>query len=119
MAGTEGVQVVKPGGTYVGAHRGSPMAQERRQRLLGAQKICMNVMPMPNGAQAKVHYHDKIETIAYLLEGTCRVYYGDQARGMCRTGRRRADLHPRRRGACALQSLWCAVYLDRRAFVRQ
>jgi uncharacterized RmlC-like cupin family protein len=36
----------------------------------------MNVLPMPAGARAKVHYHDKIETIAYMLTGSCRVYYG-------------------------------------------
>jgi uncharacterized RmlC-like cupin family protein len=37
----------------------------------------MNVMPMPSGARARAHYHDKIETIAYMLEGECAVYYGD------------------------------------------
>ncbi|MBP7779706.1 MAG: cupin domain-containing protein [Acidobacteria bacterium] len=38
----------------------------------------MNVLPMPPGARAKVHYHDRIETIAYLLEGECVVYHGNQ-----------------------------------------
>ena len=38
----------------------------------------MNVLPMPAGARAKVHYHDKIETIAYLLEGDCEVFFGDR-----------------------------------------
>ena len=38
----------------------------------------MNVLPIPSGAKAKVHDHDKIETIAYLLEGRCAVYYGDR-----------------------------------------
>jgi uncharacterized RmlC-like cupin family protein len=37
----------------------------------------MNVMPMPPGARAKVHYHKGIETIAYLIDGECAVYYGD------------------------------------------
>ncbi len=37
----------------------------------------MNVLPMPPGARAKAHYHQGIETIAYLLEGTCTVHYGD------------------------------------------
>jgi uncharacterized RmlC-like cupin family protein len=44
---------------------------------VGAEKICMNVMPIPPGGRAKVHYHDGIETIAYLIEGECAVYYGD------------------------------------------
>jgi uncharacterized RmlC-like cupin family protein len=54
--------------------RRNPQAAE----TVGSERICMNVLPMPSGARAKVHYHDKIETIAYLLEGRCAVYYGDQ-----------------------------------------
>jgi uncharacterized RmlC-like cupin family protein len=42
------------------------------------EKVCLNVLPMPPGAKAKVHYHKGIETIAYLLEGECSVYYGDE-----------------------------------------
>jgi len=38
----------------------------------------MNVLPMPPGAKAKVHYHKGMETIAYLLEGECAVFYGDE-----------------------------------------
>jgi uncharacterized cupin superfamily protein len=38
----------------------------------------MNVLPMPPGAQAKAHYHEGIETIAYLLEGRCTVRYGQR-----------------------------------------
>jgi uncharacterized RmlC-like cupin family protein len=38
----------------------------------------MNVLPMPAGARAKAHYHQGIETIAYMLEGACDVRYGDQ-----------------------------------------
>jgi uncharacterized RmlC-like cupin family protein len=38
----------------------------------------MNVLPVPVGARAKVHYHRNIETISYLLDGECAVYYGDR-----------------------------------------
>jgi uncharacterized RmlC-like cupin family protein len=38
----------------------------------------MNILPMPEGTRAKVHYHKGIETIAYLLSGECVVYYGDR-----------------------------------------
>ena len=31
----------------------------------------MNVLPMPPGAVAKAHYHEGIETIAYMLDGEC------------------------------------------------
>ena len=73
----ERVQVVKPGQTYEGKQvfvYGSGASAE----TVGSQQICMNVLPMPPGAKAKAHYHDKIETIAYLLEGRCAVYFGDQ-----------------------------------------
>ena len=31
----------------------------------------------PPGARAKAHYHKDIETIAYLLDGECAIYFGD------------------------------------------
>jgi uncharacterized RmlC-like cupin family protein len=48
----------------------------------------MNILPMPVGGRAKVHYHQGIETIAYLLEGECIVYYGEKLehRAAVRTG---------------------------------
>ena len=71
------VQVVKPGQTYEGK-QGFVYGSGASAETVGSEQICMNVLPMPPGAKAKVHYHDKIETIAYLLEGCCSVYYGDQ-----------------------------------------
>jgi uncharacterized RmlC-like cupin family protein len=38
----------------------------------------MNILPVPVGGRAKVHYHLGIDTIAYLLDGECAVYYGDR-----------------------------------------
>jgi uncharacterized RmlC-like cupin family protein len=34
-------------------------------------------LPAPPGAVAKAHDHEGVETIAYMLEGECTVYYGD------------------------------------------
>ena len=73
---TDHVQVVKPGQTYVGK-QGFTYGAGASAETVGAQQICMNVLPMPDGARAKVHYHEGIETIAYLLEGECTVRYGD------------------------------------------
>lgn len=73
---TDRVAVVKPGQTYQGA-QGVIYGAGASAETVGAKAVCMNVMPMPPGARAKVHYHDKIETIAYLLEGACTVFYGD------------------------------------------
>jgi uncharacterized RmlC-like cupin family protein len=69
------VRVVSPGQTYVGK-QGFTYRAGASTETVGAQHVCMNVLPMPAGARAKVHYHDGIETIAYLLEGECVVHYG-------------------------------------------
>ncbi|MGI9523267.1 MAG: cupin domain-containing protein [Hyphomicrobiaceae bacterium] len=69
------VIVISPGQTYVGK-QGFTYRAGASAETAGAKKICMNVLPMPDGARARVHYHDGIETIAYLLEGNCLVRYG-------------------------------------------
>jgi uncharacterized RmlC-like cupin family protein len=75
----DGVAVVKPGQTYVGK-QGFTYGAGASLETVGAQKVCMNVLPMPVGAVAKAHYHKGIETIAYMLEGECTVYYGENLR---------------------------------------
>ena len=84
---TDRVQVVSPGQTYVGK-QGFKYGAGASLETVGAQQICMNVLPMPAGARAKAHYHDKIETIAFMFEGECAVYYGDamERRVQVRTG---------------------------------
>jgi uncharacterized RmlC-like cupin family protein len=76
ISATERVRVIEPGRTYVGK-QGFTYGAGASAETVGAQRICMNILPMPDGARAKVHYHRGIETIAYLLEGACAVYYGD------------------------------------------
>jgi uncharacterized RmlC-like cupin family protein len=84
---TERVRVIQPGQTYVGK-QGFTYGAGASTETVGAKHICMNVLPMPNGARAKVHYHEGIETISYLLEGECAVYYGDRLehRALMRAG---------------------------------
>jgi uncharacterized RmlC-like cupin family protein len=74
--GTERVRVVGPGQTYVGK-QGFSYGAGASAETVGAKRICMNVLPMPDGKRAKVHYHSGVETISYLLNGNCAVYYGD------------------------------------------
>ena len=83
----DGFALVKPGQTYFGK-QGIVYGAGASAETVGAQKICMNVMPMPPGAVAKAHYHKNIETIAYMLDGECSVYYGDELerRMLVRTG---------------------------------
>ncbi len=71
----ERVQLIGPGRTYVGKH-GFTYGAGASAETVGAEHICMNVLPMPSGARAKVHFHRGVETIGYLLEGECAVYYG-------------------------------------------
>lgn len=72
----ERVCVIGPGQTYVGK-QGFTYGAGASAETVGATRICMNVLPMPIGKRAKAHYHHGIETISYLLEGECIVYYGD------------------------------------------
>ena len=83
----DGVAVIKPGQTYVGK-QGFTYGAGASAETVGAQRVCMNVLPMPPGAVAKAHYHKGVETIAYMLEGECTVYYGDdlQKRVLVREG---------------------------------
>jgi uncharacterized RmlC-like cupin family protein len=77
LTGVDRFAVVKPGRTYQGK-QGVTYGAGASAETVGAQNVCMNVMPMPPGARAKAHYHKGIETIAYMLEGECYVYYGDK-----------------------------------------
>jgi uncharacterized RmlC-like cupin family protein len=61
----DSVQVIKPGQTYVGK-QGFSYSAGASTETVGAKKVCLNVLPVPPGAKAKVHYHKGIETIAYL-----------------------------------------------------
>ena len=81
------VRVVSPGANYVGK-QGFAYGSGASKETVGAAQVCMNVLPMPAGARAKVHHHRDIETIAYMLIGRCAVYYGDalEDRVMLETG---------------------------------
>lgn len=70
-----GLAIIAQGQSYTGKQGFTYTAGVSRETV-GATQICMNILPMPDGAVAKAHYHAGIETIAYLLEGTCAIYYG-------------------------------------------
>src|SRR5215470_7164231 len=74
---TERVRIIAPGRSYIGK-QGFRYGAGASAETVGAEGICMNVLPMPAGTRAKVHYHKEIETIAYLLKGECVVYYGNK-----------------------------------------
>ena len=38
----------------------------------------MNILPMTPGVHSIPHIHKEIETIAYMLEGECTLFYGEK-----------------------------------------
>src|SRR5580700_2267715 len=75
----DGFALIKPGQTYFGK-QGITYGAGASAETVGAEKICMNVMPMPAGAVAKAHYHKDIETIAFMLEAECAANIPDAPR---------------------------------------
>ena len=43
---------------------------------VGSQRICMHMLIMPPGAEAKPHYHESHETAIYMLEGVTEFRHG-------------------------------------------
>jgi uncharacterized RmlC-like cupin family protein len=110
----DGVAVVKPGQSYVGK-QGLTYDAGASAETVDAQKVCMNILPMPSGAVAKAHYHKGIETIAYMLEGECAVYYGEslQKRVLVRRGEQcfvAADIPHAPRNESGSPCTWIVVH---------
>jgi len=110
----DGVSVIEPGQTYVGK-QGFTYGAGESAETVGAKQVCMNVLPMPAGAVAKAHCHEGIETIAYMLEGECAVYYGDslQKRVLVRQGEQcfvAADMPHAPRNESGKPCTWIVVH---------
>lgn len=43
---------------------------------VGSHAICMHMLVMPPGAEAKPHYHESHETAIYMLEGVTEFKHG-------------------------------------------
>jgi uncharacterized RmlC-like cupin family protein len=71
------VRIIRAGQTYIGK-QGFTYGAGASAETVGAKGVCMNIMPIPRGQSARAHYRKGIETIGYLLEGTCAVYFGDE-----------------------------------------
>ena len=71
----DGVKLIKPGQKYVGA-QGVTYSAGVSRKTAGVEKVCMNVLPMAPGVRSKPHIHKNIETIAYMLEGECTLFHG-------------------------------------------
>jgi uncharacterized RmlC-like cupin family protein len=71
----DGVRLIKPSTQYLGA-QGVTYNARLSRKTAGAEKFCMNILPMPPGVLSKPHNHKNIETIAYMLEGKCTLFLG-------------------------------------------
>ncbi len=57
ISATERVRVITPGRTYLGK-QGFTYGAGASAETVGAERICMNVLPMPRGIKkARAHYH--------------------------------------------------------------
>ena len=70
------VTLIKHSETILGA-QGVTYKEGVSRKTAGSQKVCMNVLPMSPGVHSVPHIHKEIETIAYLLEGECTLFHGD------------------------------------------
>ena len=83
----DGVRLISAVGQPPSGERGSHSGNVSISTA-GAEKICVNVASMPPRSRAKTHFHENIATIAYLLEGECKVFHGSslESRTAVRTG---------------------------------
>jgi uncharacterized RmlC-like cupin family protein len=68
-------KVIRGGGTYHGKQGLDYFAGVSRESA-GAEAICMHLLEMPPGAEAKPHYHEAHETAIFMLEGTAEFRHG-------------------------------------------
>lgn len=73
---SDAVQLVRSGESYTGK-QGLIYRAGVSGDTVGSRGLCVNVLTVPPGGRAKAHYHEGIETVAYLMDGECVVYHGD------------------------------------------
>ncbi len=73
----ESVRVIGPGGDYLGK-QGLTYNTGISTETVGARAVCLTSLTVPPGARAKVHYHEGIETVAYIIDGELAIWYGER-----------------------------------------
>jgi uncharacterized RmlC-like cupin family protein len=76
-------KVIRPGESYVG-QQGFTYLTGLTGATAGSNALCMTVLTLPNGARAKTHLHQAIETAVYIIEGEAEVYFGDRLEQLLR-----------------------------------
>lgn len=70
-------KVIRGGGSYRGK-QGLDYFAGISAESAGARAICMHLLEMPPGAEAKPHYHEAHETAIFMLEGTAEFRHGQR-----------------------------------------
>jgi uncharacterized RmlC-like cupin family protein len=70
-------KVIRPGQSYVG-QQGFTYLTGLTGATAGSRALCMTALNLPDGARAKTHLHQGIETGVYVLEGEAEMYFGDR-----------------------------------------
>jgi uncharacterized RmlC-like cupin family protein len=70
-------KVIRPGESYVG-QQGFTYLAGLTGASAGSKALCMTVLTLPDGARAKTHLHQAIETAVYIIEGEADMYFGDR-----------------------------------------
>jgi uncharacterized RmlC-like cupin family protein len=76
-------KVIRPGESYVG-QQGLTYLTGLTGATAGSRALCMTVLTLPDGARAKTHLHQGIETGVYVLEGEAEMYFGDRLQHLLR-----------------------------------
>jgi uncharacterized RmlC-like cupin family protein len=50
----------------------------------GSRALCMTVLTLPDGARARTHLHQGIETAAYIIAGEAEMHFGDRLEHLLR-----------------------------------
>jgi uncharacterized RmlC-like cupin family protein len=74
---SEPVRVIGPTGDYLGK-QGLTYNTGISTETVGARAVCLTTLTIPAGARARVHYHDGIETVAYIIDGEVIIWYGER-----------------------------------------
>jgi uncharacterized RmlC-like cupin family protein len=70
-------KVIRPGESYVG-QQGFTYLAGLTGTTAGSHALCMTVLTLPDGARAKTHLHQAIETAVYIIEGEADMHFGDR-----------------------------------------
>lgn len=68
-------RVIRGSGTYQGK-QGLDYFSGVSAESAGSRAICMHLLEMPAGVEARVHLHEAHETAIYMLEGTVHFRHG-------------------------------------------